>query len=403
MNLSKSNNIFCTTCMHSMGSEAFMVCADCDHFVQCLECFKYGIEKATHLRTHSFVLVESMMPPVFEANWGIMDELFLLEGISKYGYENWEKVADFVGKKDKNECRNHYNNVYLSSEFSPFVDEEKVGVLKSFSDEVDCYYSQEAVQEISTFDKEENDVYFGVNKMRDEFANEYLNDAELLVVGLEFGDNENENSFQKKLELVKCYGDIVKERGDQRKFVTDWELHKNFQICLGAETRKELELDKQLVPFIHVLEKEKLMNLAKVLRDNRRLNEKLLTRKIWKAIGIRTVFEGVYYQKLRALIKNNKIVTYRIDEWNHFIKEYDKLIEKNKNLSKICILNKEEIELCESNNITDEEYFKIKDLLISEYALRGSLSKEESLNLDSLPSEKVGIVYDLLHKLGLIN
>ena len=58
--------------------------------------------------------------PIFEADWGADEEILLVEGLEIFGIGNWEQISEHVGTKNKVECAEHYERVFISSQDWPF-------------------------------------------------------------------------------------------------------------------------------------------------------------------------------------------------------------------------------------------------------------------------------------------
>lgn len=52
--------------------------------------------------------------PVYVDDWSAEEEWFLLEGIETMGMGNWIGVSEVVGTKTREECAQHYNDIYVS-------------------------------------------------------------------------------------------------------------------------------------------------------------------------------------------------------------------------------------------------------------------------------------------------
>lgn len=68
------------------------------------------------------------------------EELLLLEGVDMAGLGNWAAVAEHVGTKGQDSCRQHYYDIYINSPAFPepvpapsmaFIDKLQVGALGS--------------------------------------------------------------------------------------------------------------------------------------------------------------------------------------------------------------------------------------------------------------------------------
>lgn len=56
---------------------------------------------------------EQNSQPIFTPDWGADEELLLISGLIQNGLGNWAEVAQHVGTRTKEECEQHYLQVYL--------------------------------------------------------------------------------------------------------------------------------------------------------------------------------------------------------------------------------------------------------------------------------------------------
>jgi len=81
----------------------------------CVNCFADGSEFKSHLKDHSYHVINKLNFPLFCENWNADEELLLLEGLEKCGFGNWLDVAEHIGSdKTKEDCEKHYEDYYLS-------------------------------------------------------------------------------------------------------------------------------------------------------------------------------------------------------------------------------------------------------------------------------------------------
>jgi len=64
-----------------------------------------------HKKTDPYRVINSLNFPLIDQEWSAHEELLLLDGLSKFGFGNWDDVAGQVGTKTKEECELHYMNV----------------------------------------------------------------------------------------------------------------------------------------------------------------------------------------------------------------------------------------------------------------------------------------------------
>ena len=82
----------------------------------------------------------------------------------------------------------------------------------------------------------------GARIKRGDFDNEFLNDIEVEISHLEFNENDKkkEKELQIKMEVLKDYNLILKEREKRKKFILD----KNM-MDIGRQNRIESRLSKE--------------------------------------------------------------------------------------------------------------------------------------------------------------
>lgn len=113
-----NNRERCSTCNCDLY-EPYIKCPDCEYTLLCMQCFAQGRETATHLNTHSYIIVRDDIQ-IFPGaiNWTARDERILLRTLEKKGYGNWEAVAHALHfRHSVDECRQHYHNYYFGGIF----------------------------------------------------------------------------------------------------------------------------------------------------------------------------------------------------------------------------------------------------------------------------------------------
>ncbi|PKI73992.1 hypothetical protein CRG98_005609 [Punica granatum] len=87
----------CNYCNKDITGRIRIKCAVCPDFDLCVECFSVGAEVTPHRSNHAYRVM----------------------GIEMYGLGNWTEVAEHVGTKNKEQCIDHYTEVYMNSPFFP--------------------------------------------------------------------------------------------------------------------------------------------------------------------------------------------------------------------------------------------------------------------------------------------
>ena len=243
----------CAYCRRGIGSEVRIRCAECGpktlppgvaaplHF--CVECFSAGVEVFGHSASHKYSVIENASIYPLSKEWTADEELRLLEGVNKFGYGNWVDVAEHVGGgKTRDRAKRHYEKFFLlNAELdlsqparpgTPPVAEEKTTVHVAGAGAPQTSGATAAAEAAPApaegaapaaggpaAAKAAEAKAAGYLPLRREFDVEWDNDAELLVMDVEFVDGEPADERALKLELLKAYNTTLDERERRRDFV----------------------------------------------------------------------------------------------------------------------------------------------------------------------------------------
>ena len=242
----------CAYCRRGIGSEVRIRCAECGpktlpagvaaplHF--CVECFSAGVEGFGHSASHKYSVIENASIYPLSKEWTADEELRLLEGVNKFGYGNWVDVAEHVGGgKTRDRAKRHYEKFFLlNAELdlsqparpgTPPVAEEKTTVHVAGAGAPQTSGAPAAAEAPApaegaapaaggpAAEKAKEAKAAGYLPLRREFDVEWDNDAELLVMDVEFIDGEPADERALKLELLKAYNTTLDERERRRDFV----------------------------------------------------------------------------------------------------------------------------------------------------------------------------------------
>ncbi|KAJ6255195.1 transcriptional adapter 2-alpha [Anaeramoeba flamelloides] len=121
--------IHCTYCKQDISKSVVIKCEECEDVTLCTQCFSTGKQIHSHKRTHDYQVLVSKKEPIYQKEWTYIEELKLLEGLDRVGFGNWEGIAKIIKTKTKNECKEHFEQVYLTSRTFPFP--SQTGILPS--------------------------------------------------------------------------------------------------------------------------------------------------------------------------------------------------------------------------------------------------------------------------------
>ncbi|KAJ6243995.1 transcriptional adapter 2-alpha [Anaeramoeba flamelloides] len=121
--------ICCTYCEQDISQGVIIKCEECENVTLCPKCFSTGKQTNSHKRTHDYQVFVSAKEPIYQKKWTYEEELTLLEGFDRVGFGNWEGIAKIIKTKTKDECKQHFEQVYLASRTYPFP--SKTNILPS--------------------------------------------------------------------------------------------------------------------------------------------------------------------------------------------------------------------------------------------------------------------------------
>lgn len=105
----------CDVCEKDITHLVIVRCATCSDYDVCVDCFREGKESGDHKNSHPYRVIHALDFPIFEADWGADEEVLLTEGLESFGMGNWDQISELIVTKNKIECKEHYQRVYVDS------------------------------------------------------------------------------------------------------------------------------------------------------------------------------------------------------------------------------------------------------------------------------------------------
>ena len=265
----KSGFIKCKICQKDITNNIKFYCEECD-FIFCINCFLLS----KHNNDHGYHIIDALNFPLFIDNWSLKEEHKLLSFVAKCGLNNWEEISKSIENKGQVECESYYYTFYYKNKDNPEPDETKLildgnkniitSQLKENKKEYENMISKVSSNRgLGISPDEENfpknnsrsicipkngtvgesvSEVLGARIKRKEFDNEFLNDIEVEMSNLEFNENDKikEKELQIKMDVLKDYNLILKEREARKKFI----LEKNM-LDMNRQNRIESRLSKE--------------------------------------------------------------------------------------------------------------------------------------------------------------
>ncbi len=67
-----------------------------------------------HKNNEDYYVINKLNFPLFIEDWTAEEELLLFEGLERFGFGNWNDIADHIGTdKTKDDVERHYEDFYL--------------------------------------------------------------------------------------------------------------------------------------------------------------------------------------------------------------------------------------------------------------------------------------------------
>ncbi|XP_077995715.1 transcriptional adapter 2-alpha-like [Glandiceps talaboti] len=413
--------------------EPFIRCDVCGppHFYLCLQCFSRGWEGDGHESDHSYEIITNDFS-VFEAGWTAKEEMALLDAVSDCGLGNWGDVANQVQSKSREECEQHYQNVYIRNPKPPlpiYPKHEMVAKEKPIL----CKLSDDPPRPAK--DSQKANEMAGYMCARGDFNEEFDNYAEWDVKDLYFADDDDALLQALKTGAVQIFYARVRERHRRKKILKNYGLinlwkqqmlerkHSKYIRTLFEKMRPFMRLqppethDKMIEGFIYEYDLQKEIKRLKEFTENgitsfrgARLFEKLKSRREEQKTRRNMLTDVLGYVEdqnacqqwlqRQALLETGQMqlpsVFPTIGRRSappldlHNFPMYEKL-------------NDAEREMCAHVRIIPEAYFEYKRILMSEFTKQGFLRLKQARNLIKIDVNKTRKLYDFLVKQGAIN
>ncbi|SOV77132.1 transcriptional coactivator ADA2 [Plasmodium sp. gorilla clade G3] len=440
------SNYHCDICNKDITHTIRIRCAECVDFDLCVNCFSTGKEmksdKCEHYNYHNYIPIPKYDFPLYKLNWSAEEELLLLDGISKFGFGNWEQVADLVNSvanitKTDRECESHYYNYYLKSNCAPLPDNKRLLI----KPDGNPYEIEHVVEK----DINDNDDYvlpkskknnrtqiIGYWPLRGDFDIEYDNDAELLLADMEFKESDLPQQKELKLQVLEIYNSKLDERIYRKRTVIERGLldSKAQMQKEKKRTKEEKELYAALKPLSRFHSPQHHEYFIQLLLEEQKLRQRLTKLQEWKALGLQNIEQVQEYEieknrRAKEMVKqesnsttgiitmnnisssnnnNNTVTTEKLgkslktSKKDYKIKNKVEETDENKKLNidtfvALDLLNEKEVEFCKNMKLPILFFLLIKRLLIMEVS-NSNLNMLKDINELKLKGYKVGQLYD---------
>ena len=435
-----SGNLKCKLCQKEITDNIKFYCEICD-YIFCINCFLLS----KHNKEHEYHIIDALNFPLFINDFSAKEEHKLLSFVEKCGLNNWEEISKAIDNKGQVECESYYYSFYYKEKDKPLPDETDIILdanknIKSSKLEENKKLYKEMISKISAtgggplgvedeiFPKnnsrsisvpknggvgESVSEVLGARIKRNEFDNEFLNDIEVEMSHLEFNENDKkkEKELQIKIDVLKDYNLILKEREKRKKFI----LEKNM-LDMGRQNRIESRLSKEeynlllfMKPFHRFFENSEFYDLFGNIVIEQQLKlmlknlNKLENEKNTRGGKISTLEDlEKYYENDKGGNKSKKQGKNSNNNSSHNLtithsnSELHEIKDKEKNNNNI---NIKDIEENETNLLINRiERYLNYDKAIKDKSIKGIFDKDEFDLIKEMPIAR-NIFYDIKIKM----
>jgi transcriptional adapter 2-alpha len=236
-----------------------------------------------------------------------------------------------------------------------------------------------------------------------EFEVEYLNDAEQIVSGLSFSEAEdNATTLSQKLASLRAYNEKLEERYKRTHFAVEWDILDHDFRSFGGRSKREREIEETLLPLAQVVSRETRTKFVHALQSETRLKEEIEVYKKWRRNGIVNRDEGMLFNQLEGLMNDEKLTAAAVEKWNRDVATYAESAEFRATLDRQ-LLAPSENSICEAFGLSPHNYLRIKDLLIREFTIRGTMTSDLAVSFMPGHEQVVLTIYESLRSAGLFS
>ncbi|KAJ2718866.1 Transcriptional adapter ada2 [Coemansia sp. Benny D115] len=423
----------CDNCQANVTDSVRISCNECPEFDLCTTCFSRGVEMGVHKNSHSYRVVTRHRFPIFTHDWSADEELLLIDGLRQFGMGNWKDAAEHVGTRTKEECEQHYMEVYVESETWPLPDmgrhfdnkftlvPEDKKAKGSMTSKYKVLSSQPSNHEI-----------IGYMPGRLEFETEYENEAEQVVKDMVINDDDSPEEVELKQIVLRIYNGKLDRRLYRKHFIFDrglLEYRKN-QAAEKKRPKDERDLLNKIKVFARMQTAEDFDDFSTGLLNEHSLRQRIAQLQEWRRSGIVTMEEGAQYEVEKAQRPSRRATTQR--ESAHLLDRLQKVASlrtaRDSGLSDtqshmshkqsvrksavnlldiedadgVELLSLSEKDICSQLRIFPRPYLVVKETLLAEYARTGYLKRRQARDLVKIDVNKISKLYDFFVDSGWI-
>ncbi|KAJ2824651.1 Transcriptional adapter ada2 [Coemansia erecta] len=418
----------CDNCQANVTDGVRISCNECPEFDLCTTCFSRGIELGTHKNNHPYRVVTRHRFPIFTEDWSADEELLLIDGLRQFGMGNWKDAAEHVGSKSKEECEQHYLDVFVGSDSWPLPDmnlEFENKFSRSAGERRNRSATPGKIKVLSS--QPSNHEIVGYMPGRLEFETEYENEADQVVKDMVINEDDTPEELDLKQIVLRIYNNKLDRRLYRKNFIFDrglLEYRKN-QAVEKKRPKDERDLLNKIKVFARMQTREDFEEFSTGLLNEHALRQRIAQLQEWRRNGITTLEDGSQYEVERSQRLSRRATTQR--DSVHLLERLQKIVASRTIRDSVSgstaqkqhgrkptsitdieaadgveLLSEGEVILCSRIRIFPRPYLAAKETLLAEYARVGYLRRRRACDLVAIDSEKTKWIYNFFVESGWI-
>ncbi|KAJ2778616.1 Transcriptional adapter ada2 [Coemansia javaensis] len=438
----------CDNCQANLTDSVRINCAECAEFDLCTTCFSQGVEIESHKNDHPYRVVTRHLFPIFTEDWSAEEELMLIDNLRQFGMGNWKEVAEHSGTRTREECEQHYLEVYAGSSTWPLPDMNKKFETKLSRPLADRRPRNQTPSKPKVLSSQpSNHEIVGYMPGRLEFETEYENEAEQIVKDMVIADDDTPEELELKRTVLRIYNSRLDRRLQRKAFLCDrglLEYRKN-QAIEKRRPKDERDLLGRLKVFARMQTRDDFEAFSAGLLNEHRLRQRIAELQDWRRNGITALEDGAQYEVERSQRLSRRTTTQRdsaqlLDRLQRIVSaravresalaaagrpaqppqsqphgllghhsQQGGQVDRKPPVALdiagaegVDLLVDGERELCSRLRIFPRPYLAIKETLLAEYVRTGHLRRQHACNLVKIDARKTRRLYEFFVRSGWV-
>eukprot|EP00871_Galdieria_phlegrea_P000946 jgi/Galph1/1852/GphlegSOOS_G526.1 len=392
---------YCNYCRRDVSRTLHIRCAECQDFDLCLDCFWNGLTLWPHHPESPYRVIAPIYSPIYCEDWAALEEEFLLDGLERFGVDNWTEISQHIQTRHPLETGAHYQRTYFGSIYAPLPEPERI-LPRDTNDysSVVLVPDPKSLRVMHHFTEDDN---AGWMPKRGDFVYEWSNEAEEILADMELSPNDNSTEREVKLRLLEIYNAKLDEREMRKDFLLKRDLldTKKREALMNSLNLYERELYEKLCVFARFMPQDDFVELIRSTADEKELRAQVSELLPMRIAGAKTVDEYSEMEGDHFAFWNGPVQDFKLrDERDK--KDFGEVVSRPEEMDGAELLSEVELMLCKNLKMCPQQLLILKEHLVRESAKAGYIRKKDMKDIIKYDTLKVQRVFDYLSACGFL-